>query len=296
MSQVFISYAREDRETALRIVETVGQAGLQVWHYDAISPEGSFEEQVRRELETALCVVVVWSEAAARSHFLQAEVLHRAIQAWSSDRLVLAALDDTPLPVGLRDLSPIMAIREGSDSGTKELIKRARGIVELAPIGIAAAPPASPPERREPQAGTARTRRDSRTAPKGPQVFISYSHLDEPTVNQLVQKIEQAGCAVWIDRKSKGLQRYAAPIVRAIRASRLVALMCSQNSFASDHVIREVYLAGDFKIPFLIFHLDPSEFPDDIIYFVTGFPRFPAAIDSQQLRWEILRLTAAPLP
>jgi TIR domain-containing protein len=145
-----------------------------------------------------------------------------------------------------------------------------------------------------PQASIADTRRDGGTAPNGPQVFISYSHLDERTVEQLVQKIEQAGCAVWIDRKSKGLQRYAGPIVRAIRESRLVALMCSQNAFTSDHVIREVYLAGDFKKPFLIFHLDPTEFPDDIIYFVTGFPRFPAAIDSQELRWEILRPPTSP--
>jgi hypothetical protein len=61
-------------------------------------------------------------------------------------------------------------------------------------------------------------------------------------------------------------------------------------------VIREVYLAGDWKKPFIVFQLDPTEFPDDIIYFVTGFPRFPAAIHPKQLRSEILRLTALPLP
>jgi len=104
-----------------------------------------------------------------------------------------------------------------------------------------------------------------------PQVFISYSRQDGPTVGQLVQQIEQLGFAVWIDRQSTGSERYAAPIVHAIRMSRLVALMCSQNAFLSDHVIREVYVAGDFKKPFIAFQLDATEFPDKVLYFVSGF-------------------------
>ena len=134
-------------------------------------------------------------------------------------------------------------------------------------------------------------RRSNRSAPPvraasngAPQVFVSYSRQDGPTVEQLVQQIEQLGYPVWIDRQSAGSQRYAAPIVRAIRTSRLVALMCSQNAFASDHVIREVYVAGDYKKPFIAFQLDSTEFPDEILYFVSGFPRVPVAtIDRQQL-------------
>jgi len=98
---------------------------------------------------------------------------------------------------------------------------------------------------------------------------------------------------VWIDRQSTGSQRYAAPIVRAIRSSKLVALMCSQNAFASDHVIREVYVAGDYKKPFIAFQLDPTEFPDEVLYFVSGFPRVRVeAVDLAQLRSEIARLVA----
>ena len=88
-----------------------------------------------------------------------------------------------------------------------------------------------------------------------------------------------------------GSQRYAAPIVGAIRGSKLVALMCSRNAFASDHVIREIYVAGDFKKPFIAFQLDPTDFPDDILYFISGFPRIPiAGVNSEQLRSEIARL------
>jgi hypothetical protein len=73
-----------------------------------------------------------------------------------------------------------------------------------------------------------------------------------------------------------------------------VALMCSQNAFTSDHVIREVYVAGDYKKPFIAFQLDRAEFPDEVQYFVSGFPRVPIdALDAQQLRAELARLVAA---
>ena len=67
--------------------------------------------------------------------------------------------------------------------------------------------------------------------------------------------------------------------------------MCSRNAFVSDHVIREVYVAGDFKKPFIAFQLDATEFPDEVLYFVSGFPRIAvASISPQQLSSEIARL------
>jgi TIR domain len=123
------------------------------------------------------------------------------------------------------------------------------------------------------------------------QVFVSYSRQDGQEVDRLVEQIKRLGYTVWIDRQSTGSQRYAAPIVRAIRTSRLVALMCSQHAFASDHVIREVYVAGDNKKPFIAFQLDPTEFPDEVLYFVSGFPRLQvSALNSEQLRSEMARL------
>src|SRR5262249_12002664 len=127
MTQVFVSYAREDHRAALPIIEAISEAGLTVWHSDAILPGDTVMREVRRALDTAQCVVVLWSEAAAQSRLLQQE-LHRVIQAWSSDRLVLAALDDGPLPLGLRDLLPI-SVRGASGPGVKQLIKRARAII-----------------------------------------------------------------------------------------------------------------------------------------------------------------------
>jgi TIR domain len=435
MAQVYVSYGGKDRRTALPVIEAMRQAGLDVCPHD-IAAGGSFLEQTRRELDKAQCVVVLWSKAAAQSVFLQQEI-HHAIQAWSSDRLVLAALDDTPLPVGLRDLSPI-SIREASDSGTKQLIERvARAIVGRASVAVESrldvrskraraegevrraaqqsreaaqealrakeeeVRRAAEAARRAEEVAAERARRaalgttprshvgrisaaaplagivvlgaaaaifstqteywDSGTlsdqtleergrgggiripkpnlpfdltmlalgaatgagatwaciacivwlrrrsnrasttmlvqlpaASDGVRVFVSHSRHDGQTVEQLVRQIGELGYAVWIDRQSSSAQRYAASIVAAIRASRVVALMCSQNAFTSDHVIREVYVAGDYKKPFIVFQLDSTGLPDEILYFVSGFPRLPVAtVDQQELRSEIARLLAA---
>lgn len=111
------------------------------------------------------------------------------------------------------------------------------------------------------------------------QIFISYSRRDGRDVDDLVRRIERAGYTVWIDRRANpGGGRYAGPIVAAIRGARVVAVMCSTNSAKSDHVVREIYVAGDFKKPFIVFELDDGELPDELLYFLTGFPRLQKAL------------------
>jgi hypothetical protein len=325
-----------------------------------LSPAEDFRAAIEGAIETARCMVLLWSKAAAESKWVQEEI-RLAIRLWSYDRLVLASLDDTPLPMGLRDLSAI-PIQKAKESGTKLLIAHARAIVErerfsayteqaqadetplanalrsspyysranaaalgilifitlgfVAAIGLWTSVESLPdfpslPVPRIPapdslipiilvslalgiavDAGiawlwTKRSRLQSNHMPsraltrelpetqKGaPQVFVSYSRVDERKVDQLVQPFGQLGYAIWIDRQSTGSTRYAAPIVHAIRGSKLVALMCSHNAFASDHVIREIYLAGDYKKPFIVFQLDSTAIPDEVHYLCQVFHEF----------------------
>lgn len=385
MTQVFVSYAVNDRDAALPIVEALNQVGLNVWSDHSILQGGTFDEQIKDVIASAKCVIVLWSEAAAKSEWVQYEI-RMAIQAWSGNRLLLATLDNAPLPVGLRDVSAV-PIRDEDGAGTKQLIERTKAIVHdggnhmvaarrngpvarenrpsaarsgrvrpiiaalagvsviflmailfylagLSPRTSGVPSPGSGWARRFPRPLDGATEpsflfilmllvlgaaigaaiwawiawsrwRSNRGPPKAPwqvpasskgapQVFISYSYRDEREVEQLVQQIEQMGYAVYIDRQSIGAQRYAGSIVMAIRTSRIIALMCSRNAFASDHVIREIYVAGDYKKPFIAFQLDATEFPDEVLYFLSGFPRIPiATIDAQRLRSEIARLLAA---
>jgi len=352
MSVVFVKYVNDDRKTGDAIAAALKKAGIEV-----VGPDG----ERALDLASAPCLILLWSEAAAKAPTAQQDV-QEAVQAWSGGRLILVRADDAELPVGLRDLS---AIGVPSDlSGWTDLIEQVQTIT---------AQPASPDRKDSASAGTTNRKAFVRpvlwisaclavalgavlgwrsyTAPQSrdltasssdityvlafailgivigaaamwawsrwpprplrseplqagplgpetttiaPRIFVSYSRQDTAAVEKLVKDIERAGHEVWIDRDVEGAQRYAAAIVSAIKSAELVALMGSRNAFASDHVIREVYVAGDHKKRFVVFQLDQSEFPDEVLYFTTGFPRISvAALDHQRLRNELSRLLLA---
>lgn len=126
-------------------------------------------------------------------------------------------------------------------------------------------------------------------------VFVSYSHSDADAVRTIVKQIEDAGFRVWIDTNIVGAaQRYAKQIVDAIEGSRVVALMGSRNSFGSDHVVREIYVAGDLRKAFLVVQLDDAKIPNELLYFITGFPRVNASESApERMRTELARFVAA---
>lgn len=105
-------------------------------------------------------------------------------------------------------------------------------------------------------------------------LFVSYSRADVRSIDPLIEHIREHGLNIWIDtQRQDGDARYAGHIVRAIRGCRSVLIMCSENAYRSDHVVREVYVSGDYKKPFIVVQLDDAEFPDDFQYFLSGFPR-----------------------
>lgn len=65
MSQVFVSYKREDELRVARIARALAAEGLDVW-WDRGLPGGeSWHTNIETELEQAQCVVVVWSASSS---------------------------------------------------------------------------------------------------------------------------------------------------------------------------------------------------------------------------------------
>lgn len=109
------------------------------------------------------------------------------------------------------------------------------------------------------------------TAPFGSQLFISYAHADSEMVLPVAEGVIAAGRVVWIDKDGiKGGAGWAGEIVRAIRASGGVVVMCSPRAFESDHVKRELYLADRYKKPLLPVFVEPAIPPEDFEYFFAG--------------------------
>ena len=64
MSDVFVSYKREDKARVAPLVEGLRRAGLSVW-WDRDIPGGlSWRQTITEQLEAARCVVVVWSASS----------------------------------------------------------------------------------------------------------------------------------------------------------------------------------------------------------------------------------------
>lgn len=100
MARVFLSYAREDVETARKLAGALVDAGESVWWDRHVHGGANFSTEIDRELKSAQVVVVLWSPASIASAWVQDE----AAEGRDSGRLVPAILDSVKPPLGFRQL------------------------------------------------------------------------------------------------------------------------------------------------------------------------------------------------
>ena len=73
MSDVFISYKRENLAAVNRQVEALRAEGVSVWWDQDIPPNAPWEATIEGELAAARLVVVAWSPASVASENVKAE-------------------------------------------------------------------------------------------------------------------------------------------------------------------------------------------------------------------------------
>ena len=95
MSDVFISYAHSTEVTATRIAEALRAAGYGVWRDDELPAHRAFAEVIEERLRAAKAVVVIWSDEAVRSEWVQSE----ADRARQDRKLVQLSIDGSRLPM-----------------------------------------------------------------------------------------------------------------------------------------------------------------------------------------------------
>lgn len=100
MADVFLSYDHADRRKAQELAKTLTASGWTVFWDRAIHAGPRFRDVIARELESAKCVVVLWSPASVQSDW----VIDEAEEAKTSGRLVPAFLEAAKLPHGFRGL------------------------------------------------------------------------------------------------------------------------------------------------------------------------------------------------
>ena len=98
MPDVFLSYAREDRERARVLARALESHGWSVWWDRKLVAGEAFDETIERQLATAKSVVVLWSEHSISSEWVKNE----AAAASERDVLVPVLLDDVKQPLEFR--------------------------------------------------------------------------------------------------------------------------------------------------------------------------------------------------
>jgi len=100
MSDIFVSYANEDRKRIKPLVHALEEAGWSVF-WDPDIPTGStWREVLGSEVDSCRCMVVAWSEESIQSHWVQDE----AQAGKSRNILVPILLDDVSPPLGFRGI------------------------------------------------------------------------------------------------------------------------------------------------------------------------------------------------
>jgi len=98
MSDIFISYASQDRPVAQRLASALADEGWSVWWDRTIMPGKSFARMIEDALDDTQSVVVLWSEVSRDRDWVQNEARH------GHERCVL-------IPVLIEDVKPPFEFR-----------------------------------------------------------------------------------------------------------------------------------------------------------------------------------------
>lgn len=100
MSDVFISYSRDNQEVVRRIAEGVKALGYDVWWDDQLPPHLAYGDVIQQKVGGAKAAIVVWSANAAASEWVRAE----ADMARNQRKLIQTTIDGAEPPMPFNQL------------------------------------------------------------------------------------------------------------------------------------------------------------------------------------------------
>jgi TolB-like protein len=144
VADLFIGYARRDRDTVEKLAAAVEAAGYTVWWDRNIVGGAEFSKDIERELDAARAVIIAWSQDAGASPWVKDE----AAVARDQGKLVPIALDREIPPMGFRQYQAVDFSRWNGkpdhpavDQLRRAIEARLDGVEPEPPARTAAAPP-----------------------------------------------------------------------------------------------------------------------------------------------------------
>jgi len=103
------------------------------------------------------------------------------------------------------------------------------------------------------------------------EVFISHSSQDKPIADAVCAALENTAIRCWIaPRDLQPGRSFAGEITRAIQRSKVMVLIFSAHSNASEQVLREVQLAANSHLHIVQFRIADVNPNDDLEYYLSA--------------------------
>ena len=103
MADIFISYARADRDRIGKLASALEAQGYSVWWDRHIAGGAEFSKDIESAIRDAKAVIVAWSISAVESHWVRDE----AVYARDHGTIIPITIDDTEPPMGFRQVQAI---------------------------------------------------------------------------------------------------------------------------------------------------------------------------------------------
>jgi len=144
VSDVFISYSRDNQEVVRRLAEAVKALGYEVWWDDQLPPHLAYGDLISQKVGGAKAAIVVWSATAAASEWVRAE----ADMARNQRKLIQTTIDGAEPPMPFNQLHYVSLADWNGEPDHPGWTKVRESLVALAgapAAGEVSAPPAEAP-------------------------------------------------------------------------------------------------------------------------------------------------------
>lgn len=127
MNDIFLSYASADRGRAEVIANLFSEQGWTVWWDRTIPPGKSFDEVIEEAIDSATCIVVLWSNTSIASDWVKTE----AAEGVRRKSLIPILIDEVKIPLEFRRIQAANLIASDISSTNPELAKLLKAVSSI---------------------------------------------------------------------------------------------------------------------------------------------------------------------
>lgn len=123
LSDIFISYARADRDRVQALAAALEAEGYNIWWDRHIESGSQFSKEIEKQLGDAKAAIVCWSQHSCESRWVRDEASFAA----DADKLLAVSMDGTMPPMGFRQYHSLdLSGWDGGREGLAELLATIR--------------------------------------------------------------------------------------------------------------------------------------------------------------------------